>query len=130
VPIDAVFNISGFKTMSILIEVTNMSNFSYEYDVGVGLATVSWFTNWSSSGGYSFPSGGFMQESAGNAFQVTIRKYPPPPPPAVGGNWQVIFENFSTIETKAPYASLLLLTDSTSTDNGWAMINLYIYLRS
>lgn len=117
--------------MTILIDVTDMSNFSYPYDVGIGLATISWCTSWTPAGSDDLPSGEFMQESVGNYFQVTVRKYPPPPPPAVApNNWQVMFEKFSTIETKAPYAFLVLSTDSTSADNGWAMVNLSVYLRN
>jgi hypothetical protein len=130
VPIFTVINISGFSTMTILIDVANMSNFNYQYNVGISLATISWSTNWFPAGSDNIPSGGFMQESGNNYFQVAVWKYPPPPPPAVGGNWQVMFQNFSTIETKAPYAFLVLWTDSTATDNGWAMINLYAYLRN
>jgi hypothetical protein len=131
VPIETVINVSGFRTMTILIDVMDMSNFSYQYDVGIRLTTVSWSTSWFSAGSDDFGSGGFMQESGDNYFQVTARKYPPPPPPAVApNNWQVMFEKFSTIETKAPYAFLLLQTDSTSADNGWAMVNLCVYLRN
>jgi hypothetical protein len=130
VPIFTVINVSGFSTMTILMDVADMSNFSYQYNVGISLATISWSTNWFPAGSEDIPSGGFMQESGNNYFQVAVWKYPPPPPPAVGGNWQVMFQNFSTIETKAPYAFLVLWTDSTATDNGWAMINLYLYLRN
>jgi hypothetical protein len=131
VPIETVINVSGFSTMTVLMDVTDMSNFSYEYDVGISLATVSWSTSWFAAGSEEFGSGGFMQESGGNHFQVTVKKYPPPPPPAVApNNWQVMFDQFSTIETKAPYAFLVLWTDSTATDNGWAMIDLYLYLRN
>lgn len=130
--VNVVFNTSGYRTMTVFIDVTNISQQGQSYDTEIMLKAVSWWTNQNGPmpiSPYEL-GGGWMQEwDMEKHFAVRVHKNWPEPP-TLWPSYQLIPLNFSTIETKAPYATLLLFANSNSPFDGWATVDIYVYMRN
>lgn len=140
-PLQGVFDVEGYSTMTVLLRVENVSDVGpveASQDVEITLGAVLWWTNMSEAtqGLPAQGAGGFTEELNMNShFDETVRVYHDYYQPPSGNrtyflDWQILPISVSTIETKAPYVSMLFFANSTAPVDGWAIVDLYVYLRN
>jgi hypothetical protein len=106
--------------------------------VEIALGSVLWWTNMSeaSQGLPPLGGGGFTEElNMESHFDDIVHVYNDYSQSPSGNrtyflDWQITPVSVSTIETKAPYVTLLLFANSTAPVNGWAIVDLYAYFRN
>lgn len=141
-PLQAAFQVEGFSTMTVLLKVENVSSVGpvdvgYQ-DVEITLGTALWWTTLTQPtlGLPSQGSGGFTEElNMQSHCDDVVRVYhdyvqTPEGTRTYFLDWQIMPVSISTIETKAPYVSLLFFANSTAPVDGWAMVDVYAYLRN
>lgn len=141
-PLQGFFQVEGYSTMTVLLNVENVSGVGpveipYQ-DVEIMVGAVLWWTNLSepTQGLPAQGAGGFTEELRMQSHCDDVMRVYHDYSQSPSGvrtyflDWQILPVSVSTIETKAPYVSLLFFTNSTAPVDGWAIVDVYVYLRN